>query len=46
MLTRLLSPARLAAAAAVVVAAVLAVGLTQKSDKFLEVPDQARRTWQ
>jgi Lon-like protease len=41
MLTRLLSPARLAAAAAVVLAVSIAVGLTQKSDKFLEVPDQA-----
>ena len=41
MLTRLLSPVRLAAAGAVVLAAAIAVGVTQKSDKFLEVPDQA-----
>jgi len=41
MLTRLLSPVRLVATGAVILAAAIAVGLTQKSDKFLEVPDQA-----
>ena len=41
MLTRLLSPVRLAAAGAVVLAAAIAVGVTQKSDKFLELPDPA-----
>jgi PDZ domain-containing protein len=41
MLLRALSPLRLAAAAAVVVAVLLVVGMTQKTDKFLEVPDQA-----
>ena len=41
MLTRLFSPVRLAAAAAVVLAVLVIVGVTQKSNNFLEVPDQA-----
>jgi len=41
MLSRLLSPWRLAAAAAVVIAVLVFVGMTQKSDKLLEVPDRA-----
>jgi Lon-like protease len=41
MLARLFSPVRLAAAAAVVLAVLVVVGVTQKSNNFLEVPDQA-----
>jgi PDZ domain-containing protein len=41
MLSRLLSPWRLAAAACVVIAVLIFVGMTQKSDKLLEVPDKA-----
>ena len=38
---RWLAPARLATAGVVVLAVVAVVALTQKSDKFLEVPDEA-----
>jgi Lon-like protease len=41
MLSRLLSPWRLAAAAGAVIAVLIFVGVTQKSDKLLEVPDKA-----
>jgi PDZ domain-containing protein len=41
MLRRLFSPLRLATAGVVLLVAVVAFMLTQKSDKFLEVPDEA-----
>ena len=41
MLSRLFAPWRLAAAAALVVVVLIVVGMTQKSNKLLEVPDQA-----
>jgi PDZ domain-containing protein len=41
MLSRALSPARLATAGAVLLVALFVVMLTKKSDKFLEVPDKA-----
>ena len=40
-MTRWLSPMRLAAAAAIVLVLFFAYGITQKSDKLLEVPDKA-----